>query len=171
MRTPAIALAFALGGCATIIEGTTQEIAMDVVPPHAECSAEQNGKEVARYNPTSRTMFVPKSRRDLIITCAAPGYQTKAVREVSEVSGWGVASILLWDLGLTDYATGALNKYDSSLTIVLVPEDGSAPIVAAPPAIARPAPSPSLSAQSPPVANQSGRYGGGFPPVTSSGGR
>lgn len=161
-RITTLAGALALGGCATIIEGTTQEIAMDIVPAHAECSAVQNGKEVARYNPSSRTMFVPKSRRDLIVTCNAPGYQTKTVREVSEASGWGIASVFLWDLGLTDYATGALNKYDTSLTIVLEPDGGTVATVPAPPSIARPEPSPSLSAQN---------RGGAFPPVTSSGGR
>lgn len=160
MRRLSLALALFLGGCATIIEGTTQEIAMDVVPQTAECSATQEGRPVARYNPTGRNIFVPKSRRDLIITCSAPGYQTKEVRAVSELSGWGIASILVWDLGLTDYATGALNKYDGALTIVLELDERT-----------RIAPgqqnaAPALSA-APPRAS----YGGAFPPITSGGTR
>ncbi len=108
-----------LGGCATIVEGTTQELLIDVVPSSAKCNAAQRGREVARLNPDTRMMTVPKSRRDLYITCVASGYKTKFVQVVSEASAWGVVGALTLDFGIVDYSTGALNKYPPTLQIVM----------------------------------------------------
>ena len=53
--------------------------------------------------------------------CNAPGYKEQFVKIESSASGWGVASCFLVDLCITDYSTGALNKYPESLTISLTP--------------------------------------------------
>lgn len=81
----------------------------------------------------SPTLNVGKSRKDLIITCMAQGYDVKTVRIESSTSGWGVAGAVTLDLGITDYMTGALNKYPESISVVLIPI-GSMP--GAPPAAA-----------------------------------
>lgn len=123
--------AISLSGCASITEGTSQEIRVDVTPSVASCSGTRKGTPTGTYDPVSHIYKVDKSRNDIIFTCTSPGYRDKAVSLVSSASGWGVAGALTLDLGLIDYATGALNKYDPTLTMTLEPHAGPA-LVAAP---------------------------------------
>ena len=111
--------ASALSGCASIVEGTTQEIFISLTPESAACDGYRDEMIVGSYAPATKSMKVSKSRNDLVIRCKAPGYRDKDVRLVSEASGWGVAGALTLDFGLVDYATGALNKYDASIQIVM----------------------------------------------------
>lgn len=120
-----------LGGCASITEGTSQEIRVDVTPAVASCSGMRKSAPTGTYDPVSHIYKVDKSRNDIIFTCKSPGYRDKTVTLVSEASGWGVAGALTLDLGLVDYATGALNKYPPTLTMTLEPSAGPA-LVSAP---------------------------------------
>lgn len=110
-----------LAGCASITEGTSQEIRVDTTPAVASCSGLRNGTPTGTYDPVSRIYHVDKSRNDIVFTCKAPGYRDKTVSLVSEASGWGVAGALTLDFGLIDYSTGALNKYPPTLTMALEP--------------------------------------------------
>lgn len=136
MRIVIAATALALCGCATIVEGTSQEIYVSLTPEAASCDAYRvvtrrgtlttpapppTYELVGAYAPATKSVMVKKSRYDLVLRCRAPGYRDKEVRLVSEASGWGVAGALTLDFGLIDYATGALNKYDASIQVVLEP--------------------------------------------------
>src|SRR5262249_23495611 len=122
----ALLLGLGVAACASIVEGSNQEIFVSVTPENAVCNAAQRGKEVARYNPARMSITVPKSRNDLFITCVSPGYKNKFVHIVSEASAWGVVGALTLDFGVVDYSTGALNKYPGSLTIVMEREETAA---------------------------------------------
>ena len=159
--TAAIAAASILSGCATIIEGRTQEVFVNVTPVTAECVAFRRGEEVGRYSYLTRSMHVPKSRRDLTIRCSAPGYVTADMTASSSLSAWGVASFLFIDLGITDFATGALKKYPASITIAMLPDPSLGE---------RPAPAAAIANELPRIAPRAS-YNSGFPPVTSSGTR
>jgi hypothetical protein len=123
MRAAVLCVAGALCGCASIVEGTTQEIYVSLTPEAASCDAvrlDRAGESPAgAYNPATKSITVSKSRNDLLIRCRASGYRDKEVRLVSNASGWGIAGALTLDFGLVDYATGALNKYNSSVQIVM----------------------------------------------------
>lgn len=126
MRAPIIAVCVLLSGCASIVEGTTQELYVSVTPDNANCVANQKGIYAGRYDPKSMTMMIPKSRNPLEVRCAAPGYKDKTIRLVSEASAWGVTGALLLDFGIVDYSTGALNKYPGTLVIVMERQDATA---------------------------------------------
>lgn len=114
-------LAMCVSGCATLVEGTTQDIAINVTPVRAECAAYVNGLAVGTYNPSTSLMRVSKSRHNMTVTCMASGYRPRSVVLISRPSGVAIAGAVLIDFGLVDYATGALNKYEDALTIVLEP--------------------------------------------------
>lgn len=153
MKWATVALAILLAGCATIIEGRTQEVFMNVTPLDAQCTAFRRGEEVGRYSPVTRSMHVPKSRREMRISCTASGYDPAEITASSTLSAWSVVSFLFIDLGITDFATGALKKYPASITIVMRPEGSAATRPYEPPATTGP---PS---------------DGAFPPLSSSGSR
>jgi len=114
------AMSLSLVGCATIVEGTSQSILVNLLPQETSCVAFRDGIQIASVSGTNRTMNVQKSRHDIILRCSAPGYQTSDSKVESSASGWGVFGALTLDLGVTDYATGALNKYPNSVTVALV---------------------------------------------------
>ena len=112
-----------LGGCASIVEGTDQEITVKLAPENTVCSVNRKGAEVGSISKTNSIFVVGKSRNPLYFKCSAPGFQENIVRIDSSASGWGVAGCFLWDLCLTDYATGALNSYPETVTIALAKAD------------------------------------------------
>lgn len=101
------------------MEGRHQEININVTPESADCVAYRGGKAIGYMNKVTHILMVSKSRNDMILTCSAPGYKTKSVAFESSASAWGIVGGLTLDLGIIDYSTGALNKYDGTLTMVL----------------------------------------------------
>jgi hypothetical protein len=116
-----VALCAALGGCATITEGTTQNILVEVVPDTGTCVLSRKGETIGASTPTQRVVNVSKSMNDINFACTAPGYQPKEELLTSALSTATVASFFLLDLGIVDAATGAWKKYPERLTVVLQP--------------------------------------------------
>lgn len=132
-----IILASSLFGCASIIEGTDQTLIVNLSPKEATCDVKREGVSVAHISGSNRSLNVSKSKDDLLFTCKAPGYKEQFVKIESSASGWGVVSCLLVDLCITDYSTGALNKYPETLTISLTPMDGKPETAKEPPTKAK----------------------------------
>jgi hypothetical protein len=129
----AVALCFALGGCATITEGTTQNIRVEVVPDTGTCLLSRKGEPLGASTPDHRIVNVSKSMNDIEFKCSAPGYQDKDDLLTSSLSPATVASFLLLDLGIVDAATGAWKKYPERLTVVMQPIAGPPKALPAPP--------------------------------------
>jgi hypothetical protein len=108
-----------LASCATVVEGTNQSISVNMTPETATCIATRQGAQIGQVSATSRTLSVSKSRYDIILRCSAQGHETAEVKIESGASGWGVAGAFTIDFGLTDWATGALNKYPDSVNVAL----------------------------------------------------
>lgn len=108
-----------LSGCATIVEGTNQTINVQLSPDTATCQISQKGSIIATVGNGGGQVLIPKSRTDLLFLCSADGYQKQNLNIESSASGWGIVGCFLIDLCITDYSTGALNKYPKSLTIAL----------------------------------------------------
>jgi hypothetical protein len=109
-----------LAGCATVIEGTTQTIEVEVVPPTGSCDVTRQGELVGRSTPGQRAVPVSKSYYDLVFSCSAPGYQSKTEPLASALSPYTVGSALLVDFGIVDSISGAWMKYPTKVTVVLV---------------------------------------------------
>jgi hypothetical protein len=113
------ALSIGLSGCASIVEGTHQDIYVNATPENMSCVASRQGHPIGHYDPASKILSVSKSRDDMVLSCQAPNYKPKTMTFVSSASAWGVAGALTLDLGIIDYTSGALNKYDATITVVL----------------------------------------------------
>lgn len=116
-----VAGSLALASCASIVEGTDQSIAVNLSPENASCRVIREGSQVASISKINRFLNVSKSKHDLIIECRAEGHHDETISIESSASGWGVVGCFLIDLCITDYATGALNKYPKSINIALTP--------------------------------------------------
>src|SRR4051794_34561676 len=69
-------LTLTLSGCASILDGRSQEIAVSTDPPGAECGFyREEGVRIATIERTPGSAVVKKTRNDIWIVCAKPGYQ------------------------------------------------------------------------------------------------
>jgi hypothetical protein len=122
-----LSLLWLMGGCASITQGTDQQITAKTEPSGAECEFTRDGETVGVVNPTPGTVTVSKSKDVIQVSCTKQGHQ-KAVRPLnSEFEGMTAGNALFGGLiGLgVDAATGAMNEYPNEIFVRLTPEEFS----------------------------------------------
>lgn len=147
-RAIAILACFALAsGCASIFEGTTQQIAVNTNPTGARCTFWRNGNLIGDVAATPGSLTVDKSRSDLVIVCDKPGYAPATYVNRAGLSGMVFANVLTAGLAAAvDYGRGAESKYEGTVSLSLNP---MAPGQFVPPP---PPPPPAMPAAGPPGA-------------------
>lgn len=127
--------ALTVGACSTITQGTNQEIYINTTPQNASCVLERNGQQISEISSTPGPVTVSKTKHDIIITCQKDGYQTASFHNNS---GWeagsgaaGIALDVILTLGASsaiDSMTGADNKYQPSVNILMLPVETTKPV-------------------------------------------
>ncbi len=112
-----------LSACASIIEGTSQEIMVNTNPTGADCALEREGSVIARVNPTPAATTIKKTKHDITIRCNKAGYQEASFLNNSGSAGATFGNIVAgggvgWAI---DSAAGADNKYETPVNITLIP--------------------------------------------------
>ena len=121
------AVGAALSGCATVFEGTSQEITVNTNPEGATCVFQRQGLEVGRVVSTPGAANIRKSKYDITIKCSKPGYADASYLNHSGTTATiaaNVAADLILTAGISsivDSADGADNKYDSAVNVSLSP--------------------------------------------------
>ena len=115
-----VAIAGLVSGCASITQGTSQTISVNIEPKEAVCQATRDGEgQIGTVTYNNPSLTVSKDKDDIIFTCKAPGYRPKTVKMVSSTQTAGVVGGVFLDLGITDMITGAMWKYSDSVNIAL----------------------------------------------------
>lgn len=143
LQWAAIAVAgFALSGCATIIQGTTESVSVSSTPEQgAQCTLVNSEGSWFLTTPGSTT--VHKTKNDLTIDCTKTGYAPAHTVAVSHFGGTTVGNVIAGGaIGIgIDAASGANFYYDSPITVSLgaptqvsnaTPPASSMPVAAAP---------------------------------------
>lgn len=130
-----IAAVSVLGGCSSIIEGTSQELVINTNPSGASCYITRQGMSIARINPTPGAATIKKTKYDIVIKCTKYGFHEASYFNKSGVAGATFGNIILgggigW---IIDSASGADNKYTSPVNITLVPLSQARPTPIYPP--------------------------------------
>jgi hypothetical protein len=132
-----VALAAAVGGCASVTRGTTENISITSTPSGAEATISGLDVPTACVTPCA---IVAKRSADISITFAKPGFETEVVTLTKEVPATGAAGFAgnvlaggLIGMGV-DAATGAAQDHKPNPVIVTMKPIGPA----APPRPARP---------------------------------
>lgn len=110
-----------LSGCASVIEGESQDIAVHTTPEGANCTFMRNNVSLGAIPSTPGTLHVSKTKDDISITCDKPGYRTATYLNSSEYPEYNWAYILVggpigWGI---DSSTGADNQYASPVSLDL----------------------------------------------------
>jgi len=125
----AVALvAISVSGCGTIIQGTTQDIAITSSPSGARCDLDRNSERVATVAATPARAHVDKAWNNIAVTCTKRGYQTASANLESGPSIGLFGNLLIGGvIGVgIDVATGGAYKYPSSADLQFVPLQGDA---------------------------------------------
>jgi hypothetical protein len=120
-------------GCASIFEGTTQQISVTTTPAGARCTFWRNGILISDIAATPGSVTIRKTRDDLTIVCDKRGYATATYINHSGLAMATFANILTAGLAWAyDSTRGADNKYEGQVSLALPPAS-AVPIEAAPP--------------------------------------
>src|SRR5438046_270045 len=124
-RLAAIAMMATVAGCASVISGTSQTLTLDTVPSGADCSLSRKGLVIGRVNPTPGGVYVQRTHDDITVSCIKEGYRTGSFLNKSGLEAATFGNIILGGLigVFVDAASGANNKYDAKMRIVLAPTE------------------------------------------------
>lgn len=130
-----VALSFGLASCATLFEGTSQEIVINTNPAGASCSLMRSGLTIGTVQSTPGSVVVKKTKEDITIKCSRQGYEDVALVNKSGMAGASFANVLGYGIlpitVLVDSASGADNKYETEVSIQMVAKPEKAPVAGA----------------------------------------
>ena len=131
----------ALAGCATMVTGSSEDIAVLTPPVSATCVLSNAQGSWTVVTPT--VAHVARSMDDMRIHCSKPGYREASATIPSGVAGWTMGDVIAGGpIGaVVDASTGAINQYPHSFEVSMQPlsTNGQTPVrssttVTAPPA-------------------------------------
>jgi hypothetical protein len=119
----AAAIIGSLGACATIVSGTSQDIAVSTEPAGAACQLERSGIVIGTVNPTPGTIKVERNKNDMVLICKKDGYEDGKTPLISSFNGTTFGNFLLggWVGVAIDASSGANNKYPETAYVILTP--------------------------------------------------
>lgn len=114
---------FGVTGCATVVSGTTQTIAINTDPQGADCSFTRDNVLVARINPTPGTTSVSKSFGTIGVLCKKADFEDVAGTIESQFQAATLGNIILGGVigVVVDAASGAMSKYPDSVSFTMIP--------------------------------------------------
>lgn len=117
----AICLLLLTTSCASILEGSTQEIMINTTPQGAQCQIIRNGVAIASVMKTPEAALVERTKHDLVIKCWSEECDESEYFVKSGTSGGTFGNILLgggigWAI---DSAAGADNEYQEMVNVPL----------------------------------------------------
>lgn len=108
-----------LSSCASLTQGTSQLITIDIVPKEATCALYDTDGEIMTISGGSNMLQIAKNNSDILIDCSADGFKSSVTRLRSTAQTAGVVGVVI-DFGLVDMLTGAMWKYPSNVSIKLI---------------------------------------------------
>lgn len=111
-------------GCATVVKGRSQILAVNTDPVGAACTLRRNDGAVGGVSPTPGTIQVSKSSTPIEVTCVLHGYLETSVRVSPAIQGWTAGNALFGGVvGLVvDAGSGAIHEYPTEIVVKLTPE-------------------------------------------------
>lgn len=121
MKYALLTSALLLSGCATITQGTGQDIRVATLPDGASCTLSRAGVALGTIESTPGSVHVERTKDDISIICNKRGYGQAEGTSRSKVEGAVLGNILLgggigWAI---DSANGSDNKYETPVNILL----------------------------------------------------
>src|SRR5581483_10035512 len=110
-----------VAGCASVVEGTTQQIAIATKPEIGAACTASNAK--GEWSATTPGIITVKKSTTTVLTihCSKPGWEDGIAYAAGKWSKAGIAGEIVPYVGLVNYAadmsSGAMMVYPSSITV------------------------------------------------------
>ena len=132
-----VLVAAGMGGCATIVQGTTQTVSV-ISKPEDGAKCDLKNSQGTWYVTTPGSVNVHKTKTDLNVFCKKEGVGTGSAVVVSKFGGTTFGNVLVGGLvGVTvDAASGANFYYDSPIVVTLSMTEAVPASTASAPAVA-----------------------------------
>lgn len=113
-----------LANCATVVEGTDQNVLINSDPAGASCKLKRDGGEVGGVAATPASVRISKSKDPIAVTCRKEGYLDTTGHLASGFQGMTFGNVLLGGfIGVAiDAGSGAMHEYPESIVVYLTPE-------------------------------------------------
>jgi hypothetical protein len=111
-----------LGGCASIMKGSSQSVGI-TTPPVTGATCNLTSKEGSWQVVSPGAVTVSRSKQDMQVRCTKEGYQEAVAVIPSNFEGWTVGNLIFGGIvgvGI-DAATGAMNEYPNSFQVPMQP--------------------------------------------------
>ena len=121
-----LVISFLIAGCATIVKGTSQAVAIDT-PGANGATCELTSPAIGTQTVTTpASLVLEKSQHNVSVTCRKHCFQDGVGVVASYSEGMAAGNVLVGGLiGLgVDAATGAMNKYADRTSITMIPIQG-----------------------------------------------
>ena len=127
-------------GCATVVNGSTQQISV-TTDPVAGANCELKNSEGTWQVTTPGTVEVNRARNDLTITCTKDGYPTATTADHSKINFMTFGNVLAGGIVgvMIDSSTNANTEYETPINISLTATPDETKSAQASPATAPPA--------------------------------
>lgn len=134
----ALAAALSVGGCASIVEGTTQSVAV-TTPPIDGAKCVLTSSEGTYYVTTPGNAIVHKTKHDLTVVCSKEGYNEARATIASHFNGATFGNVIAGGLigAGVDAATGANYNFPDQVVVPMTPATAAS---TAPSAVTMPKP-------------------------------
>ena len=122
------AFGIALSGCASIIKGTTQQIAI-TTPPTDGANCVLSSKRGSWTVVSPGVAKVDKSKEDIQVRCTKTGWKDATATIPSSFEGWTLGNLLIGGvIGVgVDASTGAINEYPHAFQVPMEQSTSSIP--------------------------------------------
>lgn len=120
-RFAALALMALLPACATIGEGTSDNVTVSTTPAGATCTLDRKGERIGALATTPGSLRIDKSVHPMMVTCNREGFQTASTTATPAFTGWTFGNLILGGIiGIVvDIASGANGRYPSEVQLTL----------------------------------------------------
>lgn len=115
------ALCLASSGCATIVQGDKQTVAVNTEPAGATCVLKRDGATIATIDATPSAVTIDKSQHAIAMTCAKNGYRDTAGRLASDFEAISFGGVIFGGVvgPVVDASSGAMHSYPDRISIIL----------------------------------------------------
>lgn len=117
------ATALVIAACATVLEGTTQNMTVTTLPEDASCVLERDGNVLATVLSTPETVEVSKEGAPIRLVCSKPNYLDASRIVLAGFDGFTAGNLLFGGMVgvVIDASTGAVNQYPEEVSVMLPP--------------------------------------------------
>lgn len=108
-----------LGGCAAIVDGTSEDISVASTPSGANCEMTRHHDTIATIPSTPAKVTVSRTKHDIDLTCHLAGYTDATAHLKSGLNKAIVGDVLLTSplAVIIDSSSGADNQYPENVAV------------------------------------------------------